>query len=143
MTHKVASSETEEQKIVMRWARVMQSRYPALENLYHVPNEAKRSKTTASVLKAMGLRAGVPDLILDYPAGAYHGCRIELKHGSNKPSTAQVDWLNRLQKVGYFVAVCYESEAAIKVLEKYVNLQEGEEIRFDTRRSERYGVPVF
>ena len=58
MTHRVASSETEEQKIVMRWARVMQSRYPALENLYHVPNEAKRSRTTASVLKAMGLRAG-------------------------------------------------------------------------------------
>ena len=62
MTHRVASSETEEQKIVMRWARVMQSRYPALENLYHVP---------------------------------------------------------------------------------YVNLQAGEEIRFDTRRSEKYGVPVF
>ena len=127
----------------MRWARVMQSRYPALESLYHVPNEAKRSRTTASVLKAMGLRAGVPDLILDYPAGAYHGCRIELKHGANKPSTAQVEWLNRLQKAGYFAAVCYESEAAIKVLEKYVSLRAGEEIRFDTRRSEKYGVPVF
>lgn len=58
MMHKVATSETEEQKIVMRWARVMQSRYPALENLYHVPNEAKRTKTTASVLKAIVSQTG-------------------------------------------------------------------------------------
>lgn len=143
MTYKVASSETEEQKIVIRWARVMQSRWPALQNIYHVPNEAKRSRQTAAVLKLMGLSAGVPDLILDYPAGAYHGCRIELKHGANKPGTNQVDWLNRLQDAGYFVAVCYEADAAIRVLEKYVNLNVGEKIRFDTHRSEKYGVPVF
>lgn len=143
MTYQVKSSETEEQKIVIRWARVMQSRLPALGNLYHVPNEAKRSRQTAAVLKSMGLSAGVPDLILDYPMGAYHGCRIELKHGANKPSKHQIDWLNRLQDAGYFVAVCYESDAAIRVLEKYLTLQAGEEMRFDTRRSEQYGVPVF
>ena len=143
MNHQVASSETAEQQIVIRWARVMQSRLPALGNLYHVPNEAKRSRQTAAVLKSMGLSAGVPDLILDYPSGSYHGCRIELKHGANKQSKYQIDWLNRLQDAGYFVAVCYEADAAIRVLEKYLTLQVGEEMRFDTRRSEQYGVPVF
>lgn len=143
MTYQVKSSETEEQKIVIRWARVMQSTWPALENLYHVPNEAKRTKTTASVLKAMGLSAGVPDLILDYPAGAYHGCRIELKHGANKPSVHQIEWLTRMQDAGYFTAICYESDAAIRVLQKYLRLQDGQEMRFDLRRKEKYGVPVF
>ena len=143
MNHQVASSETAEQQIVIRWARVMQSRLPALGNLYHVPNEAKRSRQTAAVLKSMGLSAGVPDLILDYPSGSYHGCLIELKNGANKPSKYQIDWLNRLQDAGYFVAVCYEADAAIRVLEKYLTLQVGEEMRFDTRRSEQYGVPVF
>lgn len=58
MTYQAKSSETEEQKIVIRWARVMQSRWPALKKLYHVPNEAKRTKTTASVLKAIVSQTG-------------------------------------------------------------------------------------
>lgn len=143
MNYQVASSETAEQQIVIRWARVMQSRLPALGNLYHVPNEAKRSRQTAAVLKSMGLSAGVPDLILDYPAGAYHGCRIELKHGANKPSVHQIEWLARMQDAGYFAAICYESDAAIYVLQKYLGLQDGQEMRFDLRRKEKYGVPVF
>lgn len=100
MTYQAKSSETEEQKIVIRWARVMQT-------------------------------------------GAYHGCRIELKHGANKPSAHQIEWLTRMQDAGYFTAICYESDAAIRVLQKYLRLQDGQEMRFDLRRKEKYGVPVF
>lgn len=44
MTYQAKSSETEEQKIVIRWARVMQSRWPALENLYQ--KTARKHETT-------------------------------------------------------------------------------------------------
>lgn len=69
----IKKTEDGEQQAVMEWAALMVNRWPALCMLYHVPNEAKRSKATAARMARMGLRAGVPDLCLDAPAGKYHG----------------------------------------------------------------------
>ena len=45
--------------------------YPDLELLYHVPNGGSRNKAEASKLKRMGVRAGVPDLVLPVPRAGY------------------------------------------------------------------------
>lgn len=137
-----SASETSEQQAVIEWASYAQGRYPALKNLYHVPNEGKRSKATAGILKSMGLKPGVPDLILDYPAGVYHGLRIEMKFGSNTPNEDQKDWLRRLQAAGYFVAVVWSATAAIGLLTEYVNLKPCEKMAEDTDMMKvRYGFP--
>ncbi len=136
------ASETSEQQAVIEWARYAQGRYPALKNLYHVPNEGKRSKASAGIAKSMGMSAGVPDLILDYPAGIYHGLRIEMKYKQGVPSAEQKDWLRRLQAAGYFVAVVWSASAAIRLLVQYVNLKPCEKMAEDNDLLKaRYGFP--
>lgn len=113
---------------VIEWAKIMEKSDWRLHNLYHVPNEGKRSRAEGGRLKRMGLRSGVPDLILDYPAGAYHGLRIEMKVGSNRTTQEQKDCLWSLFDAGYFVAVCYSAAAAIELIVKYLNLPAGSRI---------------
>lgn len=121
-------TEDGEQMAVMQWAEIAARADARLLNLYHVPNEGKRSKAEAGRLLRMGLKAGVPDLILDTPAGVYHGLRLELKVEPNTPTKAQEEWLQRMHKAGYFVAVAYSAAAAIELINKYLALKPDGEI---------------
>lgn len=124
-------SEDQEQAALMQWVEIMQRRYPELQMLFHVPNEGKRTKATAGKLKTMGLKAGVPDIYLDYPAGKYHGLRIELKVNDNKQTPAQDKWLRNLQMHGYFAAVCYGAAQAERLIEDYIHLKPGHPIHWE------------
>ena len=93
------------------------------DHLAAIPNGGKRSKKTANEMQAEGAKTGYPDMGLDIPRGRYHGMKLELKkEGGNKPSNSQIEWLNRLDKQGYFVCLAYGSEAAIKAVEAYIKL---------------------
>ena len=115
----------------MEWAALMINRWPALCMLYHVPNEAKRSKATAARMARMGLRAGVPDLCLDAPAGKYHGLRIELKVEPNRPTEEQRRWLRNLRVSGYFAAACYSAAAAEALISDYLSLPDGHPLAWE------------
>lgn len=52
----------------------------------HVPNGGKRSKSEAARFKAMGVKAGVPDLLIIYQGRAHW---VELKAGKGRLSEAQ------------------------------------------------------
>jgi len=69
-------------------------------------------------------KAGVSDICLPYPHGAYNSLYIEMKYGSNRTTGEQNEFLQDMQKAGHFVAVCYSAVAAIKVIEEYVRLRE-------------------
>ncbi len=73
-------TETAEQRWLIQWSQQpsIRSIYPELALLYHIPNE-RTDKVQASILKATGVKAGVPDLHLPVPAGSYHGLFIEMK----------------------------------------------------------------
>lgn len=58
------------------------------------------------MLKAEGVKAGVFDIMLPYPAGAYAGLFIEMKYGTNKLKKEQRPWWKWFNKVGYYAAVC-------------------------------------
>ena len=75
---------------------------------------------TAANLKKEGVKAGVPDIVLPVPRGAYHGLYIELKVGRNKTSLKQKEWISMLKEQGYFVEVCYGWIAAKEVIENYL-----------------------
>ena len=79
-------SEDEEQMAVMEWAQLQMGRWPELEWLYHIPNGGKRGKIEAARFKAMGVKAGVPDLCLPVPMGRYHGLYIEMKRREDRKS---------------------------------------------------------
>lgn len=114
-------SEHDEQAALFEWARIEANRgVEPLRWLFAIPNGGLRARRTAAKLKAEGVKAGVPDLMLPYPAGGYHGLFIEMKFGSNKPTKKQKAWLAGLSKAGYQVAVCWGWDEARLVIESYL-----------------------
>lgn len=120
MTTKYIASEAEEQRALFQWAKIFEGKTPEITLLFHIPNGGRRDKVTAALLKAEGVKAGVPDLCLPVHRGNYHGLFIELKVGSNKPSALQEIWLKQLSQQGYCTAVCYGWHEAAEVIMKYL-----------------------
>lgn len=114
-------SEDEEQAAVIRWAELQMGRWPDLEWLYHIPNGGKRGKIEAARFKAMGVKAGVPDLCLPVPKGGYHGLYIEMKRREGgKLSKDQRKWIDGLRENGYCVQRCDGHQEAVRVLGDYL-----------------------
>lgn len=107
---------------VISWAKLHEWKWPELKLLMHIPNGGKRDVRTAAMLKASGVKPGVPDLFLPVPRGKYHGLWIELKHGKNKPSELQKQWLTDLQRMGYYAVVAVGFDHAVEHLERYMDL---------------------
>lgn len=76
--------ETTEQITLFNWAENNKHILPCLSLMYHIPNEGKR--TNGAVLKAMGLKSGVPDVCLPVPSHNFNGLYLEMKYGQNKPT---------------------------------------------------------
>ena len=75
----------------------------------------------ASMMKAQGMKAGVPDVCILEPKKGYHGLFIELKVKGNRPTDKQLEWIKRLSERGYATAVCWSADDAIKVIEEYMH----------------------
>lgn len=128
-------NEDQEQQKVIEWAMYRSLEYPELRLLHHVPNGGSRNRAEAVKLKRMGVKAGVPDLVLPVPCGGYAGLYIEMKVGKNKPTEKQKEWMEQLKRYGHKVEVCYSGDEAIKTIEKYI--QSGE-----TKMRKREGKTV-
>ena len=117
------SSEDNEQAMLFQWAEIAMLTYPELRLMYHVPNEGKRSVSTGSRLKRLGLKAGVPDIALPVARGGYHGLYIEMKYGRNTLTENQRIWLDMLRKAGHMTAVCYSFIEAKDVILSYLGMK--------------------
>lgn len=86
----------------------------------HVPNEARRSYALAKRLKAQGMSAGVPDILIFNPPPNYptmSGTAIELKREfGSRVTPAQKAWLKRLNDLGWAARVCHGHRDAIEWL---------------------------
>ena len=75
---------------------------------------------TAMKLKRMGYSSGTPDVMIFEPNKTYKGLFIELKRvkgGTLSPE--QEEWINELNKRGYFACRCNGAEVAIEVVNRY------------------------
>lgn len=80
---------------------------------FHPANGEKRDKPAAAKLKAMGVTAGVPDLILIADGRTYG---LELKADSGRISPDQRAMLARFDAAGAFTAVAYGIDGALSIL---------------------------
>lgn len=113
-------SEHAEQVKLFAWAEDNVERLPALSLMFAIPNGGHRHAAVAAKLKQEGVKAGIPDILLPWPAHGRHGLFVEMKYGRNKTSNSQQLWLQRLQQAGYATAVCYGAQEAIQVVEEYL-----------------------
>ena len=72
-------------------------------------------------MKAEGVTAGVPDILLAVPRQGCHGLWIELKRRKGgRVSEAQEHVMARLRQAGYRVEVCKGWWEAREVIENYL-----------------------
>jgi hypothetical protein len=125
-----APTEATEQMALFAWMAANEHIYPALRWAFHPANGEYRHPATAGRLKAMGVRPGVPDVLLPfhaYDAGVdrlYTGLAIELKRSdhSNHATPEQEEWLSWLDSQDWRCVVCYGAQEAIKVIRGYLEV---------------------
>mgnify|MGYP007071590385 CR=1 FL=1 len=91
-----------------------------LHSCYHIPNEGKASIQRRLALARAGVKKGIPDICVPIPNDSYHALYIELKVKPNKPTQAQKECIEHLNKLGNYAVVCYSGSEAIQTLEKYL-----------------------
>lgn len=123
--------EDGEQRAIVSWSKsiplpkheLFEPNKTLFDYLYHVPNGGGRSKAEAGVLKTMGVKAGVSDLVLAIPTSEYAGLYIELKPPrsfQSRVSKEQLAWKNRMNRVGYLCRVAYGFEEAVALIADYL-----------------------
>ena len=90
--------------------------------LHHSPNGGFRNASEAAKFKAMGVRAGFPDLVLLVPRGKCPFLAIELKYGRNGQSERQKAYQKALEAVGARYVVVRSVEEFKKVVEEYLGI---------------------
>lgn len=118
---KPVDREGQEQAALMR---ELQLRFPAAFKLiYHVPNGGHRVKAVAAKLKAQGVKAGIPDLVLPMARGGYFGLYIEFKAMPpfDAPVSASQDaCIQALTDQGYLAIVCRGRIDAVEAIRAYL-----------------------
>lgn len=101
----------------VRWFRY---RYPKAL-IFAIPNGGQRNAIVAAKLKAEGVMAGVPDLLIPCARGVYHGLFVEMKNGKKgRVSEAQSVMMDRLQGEWYKCAVCRSFDEFKATVEQYM-----------------------
>lgn len=117
-------TEAKHQAAVFKWSRQpsIRSKWPELALLHHIPNGGNRDAIEGKHLKEQGVKPGVPDMCLPVARGPYHGLYIEMKNEAGRTSPEQDWWGKRLTAQGFVWEVCHGWNAAVQVLEWYLNL---------------------
>lgn len=126
-------SEDTEQINVVTWSKYRCGAFPELKLLHHCPNGGSRNEREAVKFKQMGVLAGVSDLHLPVPKGAYASLYIEMKYENGRLEDSQKRFLHAAADVGNFCVVCYDAQAAISVIDEYINLKPGAEMKIPNK----------
>lgn len=105
--------ERREQSALFAWIRTLERMHPALRLIFHVPNGEARDPRTGAALKAMGVRRGVPDVIVPTARIA-----IEMKApGKRSRVTAeQAEFASNLRAHGWRVEVADDWTDAARMI---------------------------
>lgn len=128
-----SGSEHGSQAALFAWAADNVGKYPQLKYMFAIPNGGLRDVRVAANLKAEGVKAGVPDIMLPwaswiwsftsdgvYNVTGWHGLFIEMKVGKNKPTKEQEEYIDYLKSAGYYCVVCYAWNVARDAIIAYL-----------------------
>lgn len=88
---------------------------------YAIPNGGQRNEIEGKRLKDEGVTAGIPDLHIPLPRGAYASLYIEMKDGKKgRLSDHQKQLINLLQSYGNKVVVCRTIEEFMREVNGYL-----------------------
>lgn len=109
---------------LMNWAkRVKFGEGVLYDYMNHPPNGGLRTKAEAGKFKAMGVKAGYPDIVLEIARNGYHGLRVELKvKKGGTVSAEQKSWVARLNEQGYLAMVCKGYDEAQQAIIDYMSI---------------------
>jgi hypothetical protein len=111
-------SEEQEQITVIAW---IVRQHPWLKDYtMHIANERKTSPRAGLKLKKMGVLKGASDIFIALPTQKYHGLWIEMKTMKGKASPYQLAFIDRMNKAGYYAAVCNGADAAMNLIKAYI-----------------------
>lgn len=106
------------QLALMLWFR---KRYPEFRRyLVHFAAERKISPMAGAMLKALGMRSGVSDLILFVPRNGLGALMIELKKPGGKLTDLQTEWMMDMLEIGYAATWTDNLEKAKQIIEDYL-----------------------
>ncbi|QJC78876.1 VRR-NUC domain-containing protein [Pseudomonas umsongensis] len=115
--------EGQEQAALMTELRI---RMPDVADLiFHVPNGGHRVKAVAAKLKAQGVKAGIPDLVLPMARGGFFGLYIEFKATPPNDaaiSSSQHERIRKLNAQGYLAVVCRGHFDTMEQIRAYLRL---------------------
>lgn len=103
----------------VKWFSLQYRKYAML--LHHSPNGGTRRITEAKRFKAMGTKAGFPDLQLCLPNKEYHGLFIELKSRTGRQEPSQKAMQEALEGAGYRYVIVNSINSFIECVNNYLN----------------------
>lgn len=137
MGNKNLNLEDQEQIALFDWARLEPMIGQNGVNLgaisdymFAVPNGARLTIGQARKMVRMGLKKGVSDVLLAYPASGRSGLWVEMKKqrqhfrgkvaATKAVSAEQMEWLDRMSRSGFACAVAYGWADAKEIIEEYL-----------------------
>jgi len=93
-------------------------------SIFAIPNGGLRNKTVAAKMQAEGAKAGVWDIFVPIQTETRAGLFIEMKHGKNKTTAAQTEFLHTLSEANigfksYEWRICYNHKEAYDAICDY------------------------
>lgn len=115
------STEEAIHRACIQWVALQSARHPLLRWLAHVPNGGKCPRSEAGKLRAMGVRPGLPDILLPRRSGLWTGLAVEIKSPSGRLSKSQQEWLAALAQDGWLTAVVRSVDEFQQVCSCFLN----------------------
>jgi hypothetical protein len=110
-------TEAQEQEALFQRAQY----HPVTRDLlYAIPNDGIRTVAQGARFKRRGLRPGMPDVCLPYPAGGFSALYIELKTQKGKPTKSQLQCLDNLRKAGNAAYIAHGWVEAWEIITDYL-----------------------
>lgn len=117
-------SESAEQQALFAWWHAVGHLLAPGALLFAIPNGGKRTASNAARLKREGVLAGIPDIMLAWPAHGYHGLFVEMKRAQKSRATTtshQKAAMATLEAAGYRCLVAYGFREAMAAIEAYLS----------------------